>query len=121
MRLHTLGIRSLASSTADSNTVNNVTLLGLHSQSASLVGASGVSNAADLRKLAILPGTNSEHVTHGIALLLSPELLEILVSTHDESVKINERILRKGVEHGRIYSPCCIENSRNCKGYRVQE
>ena len=109
---NTLGIGSLASSTADSNTINNVALLGLHSQSASLVGASGVSNTADLRKLAILPGTNSEHVTHGIALLLSPELLKILVSTHDESVKINERVLRKWVEHGRIYKLFRIENSR---------
>ena len=84
---NTLRVGSLASSTADSNAINDVTLLGLHSQSAGLVGASGVSNTADLRKLAVLPGANTEDVTHGVALLLSPELFKILVSTHDESMK----------------------------------
>ena len=97
---NTLRIGSLASSTADSNAINDVTLLGLHSQSAGLVGASGVSNTADLRKLAVLPGANTEDVTHGVALLLSPELFKILVSTHDESMKDFEK---KRMEHGRIW------------------
>ena len=79
---NTLRIRSLASTTTDSNTVNNVTLLSLHAQSASLVGTSGVSNTADLGELTIFPSTNTKEVTHGIALLLSPEFFKILVGTH---------------------------------------
>ena len=79
---NTLRIRSLASTTTDSNTVNNVTLLSLHAQSASLVGTSGVSDTADLGELTIFPSTNTKEVTHGIALLLSPEFFKILVGTH---------------------------------------
>lgn len=79
---NTLGVGSLASSTADGNAVHHVTLLRLHAQLAGLVGASGVRHAAHLRKLAVLPGANTQQIAHGVALLLSPELFEILVGTH---------------------------------------
>jgi hypothetical protein len=79
---NTLRIRSFTSTTANSNTVHNITLLGLHSKSASLIGTSGVRDTADLRKLTVLPGADTEEVTHSIALLLSPKFFKILVSTH---------------------------------------
>ena len=84
---NTLGIGSLASSTTNSHTVHNVALLRLHSQTTRLIGAGRVRHAAHLRKLTVLPRTNTKDVTHRIALLLSPKLLQILVGTHVESMK----------------------------------
>ena len=42
-----MGGRALATTTADAGTVDNVTLLGLVSQTASLVGAAGAGSAVD--------------------------------------------------------------------------
>ena len=50
----TLGGRALATTTTDAGTVDNVTLLGLVSQTASLVGAAGAGSAVDDVQLAEL-------------------------------------------------------------------
>lgn len=53
----TLEVRSLAATTADGNSVHNITLLGLVSQAVGLVGTSGASHALDLVALAVLPSS----------------------------------------------------------------
>jgi hypothetical protein len=50
----TLGGRALATTTTDAGTVDNVTLLGLVTQTASLVGAAGAGSAVDDVQLAEL-------------------------------------------------------------------
>ena len=50
----TLGGRALATTTTDAGTVDNVTLLGLVSQTASLVGTAGAGSAVDDVQLAQL-------------------------------------------------------------------
>lgn len=54
---NTLEVRSLAATTADSNSVHDVALLGLVAQAVSLVGTSGASHALDLVSLAVLPSS----------------------------------------------------------------
>ena len=83
---NTLRIRSFTSSTTNSNTIHNITLLRLHSQTTSLVGTGRMSHTADLGELTILPRTNTKHITHSITLLLSPQLFQVLVGTHVESI-----------------------------------
>ena len=53
----TLEVRSLATTTANSNSVHNISLLGLVAQAVGLVGTSGASHALDLVALAVLPGS----------------------------------------------------------------
>ena len=106
---NTLEVRSLAATTADSNSVHDVALLGLVAQAVSLVSTSGTSHALDLVSLAVLPSSarnknrqqaqgvsdctrksrpcavdlpNTKQKAKSIALLLSPQLLKILVSSH---------------------------------------
>jgi hypothetical protein len=78
----TLGNRPLAATTTDGNAVDDVALLGLVAETPGLVGASGVVDPADLGELPVLPSADAEEEAEHIALLLAPELLEVLVSAH---------------------------------------
>ena len=78
----TLGDVSLAATSADADTVDDVALLGLETDLACLVGAGWARALVDDRHLTVLPGAHSHHEAADIALLLSPELLEILVCSH---------------------------------------
>lgn len=80
-----LGDGALAATTADTNSVDDVSLLGTVSQTTSLVGASRSWRAVQLGQLTILPDTNAKQVTHNIALLLPVQFLHIPVGTHFQS------------------------------------
>jgi hypothetical protein len=57
---NTLGVHTLATSTANSDTVDDVSLLSLVSQSACLVWTSRTSASVDDGKLAVLPSTDTQ-------------------------------------------------------------
>ena len=77
----TLGSLSLARASADTNSVDNVTLLGLVSKSASLIRASGVLNSVDGGQLSVLPASDSQQETKSIRLLLLPDFFQVFVGT----------------------------------------
>ena len=70
-----LAILLLAASTANTNTVNNVSLLGLVSHAASLIGSAGASEPHNARELSELPASHTEKEAEHVTLLLLPELL----------------------------------------------
>ena len=77
-----LAVRSLASTTADSYTINDKALLSLVSESVSLLWAERSIDAVDFWKLAVLPSTDTEEKPHSVRLLLTPKLFNITVGTH---------------------------------------
>lgn len=78
----TLGDSLLSVTSLHSHSVDNVALLGLISQTVSLVRARWLASPVDGRKLSVLPSTKSEDESHDIRLLLVPELLKVLVRSH---------------------------------------
>ncbi len=79
---NTFVVRSLATTSANSNTVDDIALLGFVTQFVGLVGSSGASNTLNLLCLAVLPSSNTEQKAQNITLLLSPDLLKVFVSSH---------------------------------------
>jgi len=79
---NTLVVGSLAATTADSNTVNRVTLFGLVTELVGLVSSSRVGHSLDLLALTVLPSANAKQETHHVRLLLAPHLFHILVGSH---------------------------------------
>ncbi len=82
----TLGSLALATTTADSDAVDEDALLGLVSQAASLLGTSRARAPVDDVQLAVLPGADAQQEAHHIRLLVTPNLLHVLVCTHDGAV-----------------------------------
>jgi hypothetical protein len=78
----TLGVGSLAASTSDAGTVDNKALLGLVTQAASLIRASGAGGAVDGGELSVLPASDAQQEAEDVGLLLLPELFEVFVGTH---------------------------------------
>lgn len=78
----TLGTVSLATTSSDADTVDNVTLLGLETKTACLLGAGRSVALVDDGKLTELPGADSHDEAADITLLLSPKLLKVLVGSH---------------------------------------
>merc|ERR1719446_358034 len=74
--------RALARAAADGGSKNGVALLGLVAQFMGFVVARRPRHATDLRLLAVLPRSNAHEVAQDVALLLLPELLEVLVGAH---------------------------------------
>ena len=68
----------LAATAADAGAVHNIPLLGLVAHPACLVRARRPCQADHARELAVLPATNAEEEAEHIALLLLPQLLNIL-------------------------------------------
>ena len=93
---NTLGVGSLASSTADRHAVHHVALLRLHAQLARLIGASGMGHTAHLGELTVLPGANTQQIAHRVALLLSPQFFKILVGTHVVGMRFCDKSKRHG-------------------------
>ena len=79
---NTLADWSLTASTSDSNSVNDVSLLGLVSELSGLVGSAWSVDLVDNGELSVLPRPHSHDESENITLLLSPELFKILVATH---------------------------------------
>jgi hypothetical protein len=77
-----LGDRLLAATTTDTHAVDDIALLGLVPEAASLVGAAGPRGTVDDVQLTELPAANSQKEAENIALLLLLKLLEVFESTH---------------------------------------
>ena len=69
---NTLRNGSLSTSSSDSDTINDVSLFGSVTKTASLVWACWTRNSVNCGKLSILPASDSEKESHHIRLLLSP-------------------------------------------------
>ena len=80
----TLGDGLLAVSTADTDTVDDIALLGLVSEAARLVGARRAGGTVDDVQLSVFPAANAKQETEDIRLLLLVELPDVLVGTHLE-------------------------------------
>lgn len=78
----TLGNWLFATTTADTDTVDDVSLLGLVTKTASLVRARRARGTVDNVQLTVLPAANAQQEAHNIRLLLLGQLLEILVGSH---------------------------------------
>lgn len=78
----TLGSRLLASSTADTDTVDHVTLLSLVPETAGLVGARRTRSTVDDIERAEFPAADTEKEAEDVALLLLLDFLDVLKSTH---------------------------------------
>ena len=72
----------LSSSTSNSDSVDNVSLLLLIAELSGLVRARRSLAFVNHGQLSILPCSHSEHKAHHIGLLLSPKLFQVLVCTH---------------------------------------
>jgi len=81
---HTTMVLTLTSSTTDSDTYNNVSLLCLVTKTVSLFGTSGLAHANHLRALTVLPCANTKEETEGITLLVTPKLFHVFVGSHSD-------------------------------------
>jgi hypothetical protein len=84
----TLAKLTFASTTTHSDGVDNVTLLGLVTETTGLIWTSWVRLAVNVRQLTKFPDADTEQETHHIGLLSLPELFHILVGTHVELLKV---------------------------------
>lgn len=78
----TLRNRAFAATTAHTNPIYDITLLGLVAQPAGLVGPGGAGGPVQRGQLAVLPAAHPEQEAHHIRLLLPPQLLDVLVGAH---------------------------------------
>jgi len=78
----TLGNGLFPVTAADTDTVDEVTLLGLVSKSAGLVGSRWAGSAVDHVQLAVFPAPHAEEETKNIGLLLLVQLADVLVGAH---------------------------------------
>lgn len=77
-----LGDWAFASSTSHTDPVDDVPLLGLVAETASLIWTRWTRRPVQFGQLAILPDADTEQVAHHIALLLLVKLLHIPICTH---------------------------------------
>merc|ERR1719313_213245 len=73
---------SLSSTSSDSNSVDDVSLLLFESEGSSLVQSGRSLDLVDDWELSVLPAYHSENESDDVRLLLSPKLLKIFVCTH---------------------------------------
>jgi len=85
---HTTVVRPLTSSTADTATDDDISLLGFVTKTVGLVGTRRAVDFGDFRALTVLPSTDTEEETKGVTLLVTPQLFHIFVATHLD-IKIN--------------------------------
>lgn len=78
----TLGCWLLPVSPPDSDSVDEITLLGLVAQSPCLVGSRGSASSVDDCQLSVFPTSDSGDELENVRLFLGVELLEIFVGTH---------------------------------------
>lgn len=77
-----LGDLALTTTTTDTDAVDDVALLGLVAEAASLIGARGTAGTVDNVQLTELPAADTEDETEDIRLLLLVKLFNVLVGTH---------------------------------------
>lgn len=78
----TLGNRSLTVTSADTDTVDDESLLGLVTETTSLIGTRRTRSTVNDVQLTVLPASNSEEESEDIRLLLAVKLFKIFVGTH---------------------------------------
>lgn len=71
----------LATTTANTNAVNNNTLLVLVTKTAGLIDTGGAGQASKSMSLAVLPAANTLKEAHSIRLLLVPDFFKVFVSS----------------------------------------
>jgi len=81
---HTSVVLSLTSSTSDTGTDDNVSLLGLVTETVGLVGTGRAVAGKDVGSLTVFPSADTHQESEGIRLLVSPQLFHIFVGTHLE-------------------------------------
>ena len=79
---HTTVVRTLASSTADTATNDDISLLSLVTKTMGLIGTGGAVDTGDLCALTVFPSTDTKEETKGVTLLVTPQLFHIFVATH---------------------------------------
>lgn len=79
---YTLGDGFLSAASSNSDSVDNVTLLLLVSQSSGFIRSGGSGASVDGGQLSELPSSDSENEAHDIRLLSLPKLFKIFVGTH---------------------------------------
>mmetsp|Transcript_28610 Transcript_28610/g.61038 ORF Transcript_28610/g.61038 Transcript_28610/m.61038 type:complete len:102 (+) Transcript_28610:549-854(+) len=84
---HTTMVGTLASSTADTATYDDISLLGLVSKTMGLVGTGRAVDPGDFRTLTVFPGADAKEETKGVTLLVTPQLFHIFVATHLDKIK----------------------------------
>ena len=72
----------LAATSSNAGSVDDVALLGLVTELASLFGSRWLDYSVHDWELTVLPGSDSENKSDQLRLLLSPEFFQILVRTH---------------------------------------
>lgn len=83
----TLWRRLLSSTSSDTDSIDDVSLLGLVSQSSGLVWSRWSRSSVHNGELSVFPTSDSEEESKDIALLFLVKLLEILVGTHIKRLK----------------------------------
>ena len=78
----TLSDGLLSASSSDSDSVDDVTLLGLISESSGLIGSGRSGASVDGRELSVFPSSKTENKVQDVGLLLLPKLFKIFVGTH---------------------------------------
>lgn len=86
----TLWHRSLSTTSSDSNTVDDETLLGLVTQSSGLVWSGRSRSTVDDVLLSVLPTSDSQQESGDIGLLLSLQFFQVFVGTHFSVTFVNE-------------------------------
>jgi hypothetical protein len=92
---HTTVNLTLASSTTDTGTDNHVSLLGLVPQTVGLVGSGRTVETQNVGALTVFPASNTRQETHGVTLLVTPDLFHVLVATHVDSCGCLDLFQRK--------------------------
>jgi hypothetical protein len=77
-------ILTLPTSTSDTRTNHDITLLRLVTETVSLVGTRGAVAGANVGALTVLPSTEPHQEAKRVRLLVAVKLFHILVATHDE-------------------------------------
>lgn len=78
----TLGDWSLPATSSNSDSVDDIAVFGLESQSSGFVGSGRLVGPVDDWQLSVLPSPDSENEVHSVGLFLPPEFFEILVGSH---------------------------------------
>jgi len=78
----TLSDGLLSATSSDSNSVDDVALLGLVAESSGLIGSGGSGASVDGGELSVFPGSETKNEVQDVGLLLFPKLFKIFVGTH---------------------------------------
>jgi hypothetical protein len=79
-------ILTLASSTSDTSTDNDITLLGLETKTVGFVSSRGTVQGHNVGALAVLPSADTQQESESIRLLVAPQFFHVLVGSHGDEL-----------------------------------